>query len=143
MLRRWWSASAAVVLALALSGWAQEGQVPPQVPKTDKQDDKFRPEAPKEGEEEEELTPEQAMAMLKEVRGLMDRSEELLNDSARGKSLETEAEILKKIDTLLKDDPSAAQKQIVQKIEKLLGKTEGGQKESVDKITEIIRKAKS
>lgn len=136
-MRAWWSATLALVFGLSTMAWSQENTPPPQKP-----EDKFRPEAPAE-EEEEELTPEKAMALLKEVSGLMAKSEELLETSSRGKALATEAEILEKIDKLLKDDPAAAQKQVVQKIEKLLGKTEGNQKESVEKINEIIRKAKS
>ena len=69
--------------------------------------------------DEEELTPEKAVALLKEVQGLMTRSEDLLNDSARGKSVETEDAILKRINELLKDDPAASQKKTLEKIAKL------------------------
>ena len=93
--------------------------------------------------DEEELTPEKALQMLKEVQGLMVRSEDLLNDSSRGKSVETEDAILKRINDLLKDDPAASQKKTLEKIAKLMEKSEGSQKDAVDKMAEIIRKAKS
>ena len=93
--------------------------------------------------DEEELTPEKALQMLKEVQGLMVRSEDLLNDSSRGKSVETEDAILKRINDLLKDDPAASQKKTLEKIAKLMEKSEGSQKNAVEKMAEIIRKAKS
>ncbi|HZE96823.1 MAG TPA: hypothetical protein VE981_07340 [Planctomycetota bacterium] len=100
----------------------------------------YAQQAPK--ADEKDLTPEEALAMLKEVQGLMVKSEDLLNDSSRGKAAETEAEILKRVNELLKDDPEASQKKILEKIAKLMEKTEGKQKESVDKIEEVIRRAK-
>jgi len=111
-----------------------------------KPDDKFRPEAPrKEEQEEEDLTPEKALQMLKEVNELQDLAAELLNATARGKALETESELLKKLKGLLDDkaDPQEAQKKILEKIERLMGKSEGSQKSAADKMGEIIRKAKS
>jgi hypothetical protein len=97
--------------------------------------------APK--DDHEDLTPEKALELLKEVQGLMTRSEDLLNDSARGKSIETEEAILKRIDDLLKDDPAAAQKKSLEKIEKLMSKSEGSQKDAIERMAEVIRKAKS
>jgi len=131
----------AVPLALwAGAAFAQDKQDPP------KPDDKFRPEAPKK-EEEEDLTPEKALQMLKEVNELQDLAAELLNASARGKALETEQALLSKLKGLLKEeeksDPQAAQKKILEKIERLMGKSEGSQKDAADKMGEIIRKAKS
>ena len=93
--------------------------------------------------EEEELTPEKAVQMLKEVQGLMVRSEDLLNDSSRGKSVETEEAILKRINDLLKDDPAASQKKTLEKLAKLMEKSEGSQKDAVERMAEIIRKAKT
>jgi len=93
--------------------------------------------------EEEELTPEKAVALLKEVQGLMTRSEDLLNDSSRGKSIETEDAILKRINDLMKDDPAASQKKTLEKIAKLMEKSEGSQKDAVERMAEIIRKAKT
>jgi len=93
--------------------------------------------------DEEDLTPEKAVQMLKDIQGLMTKSEDLLNDSSRGKSVETEDAILKRIHELLKDDPSASQKKTLEKIAKLMEKSEGSQKDAVDKMAEIIRKAKS
>ena len=93
--------------------------------------------------DEEELSPEKAVQLLKEVQGLMTRSEDLLNDSARGKSVETEDAILKRINELLKDDPAATQKKTLEKIARLMEKSEGSQKDAVERMAELIRKAKS
>ena len=97
--------------------------------------------APK--DDHEDLTPEKALQMLKEVQNLMTLSEDLLNDSARGKAMETEEAIRKRINDLLKEDPAAAQKSALAKIEKLMSKSEGSQKDAVERMAEIIRKAKS
>jgi hypothetical protein len=122
---------------------SQDKQDPPEKPKPD---DKFRPEAPKK-DEEEELTPEKAMQMLREVRELQELAAELLNASAQGKALSTEQALIDKLKNLLKDEeksnPEAAQKKILEKIERLMGKSEGNQKDAVDKMGEIIRKVKS
>jgi hypothetical protein len=115
-----WTCLAALVLA---AGLAQEKPAP-------KADD-------------DELSPEKAIQLLKEVQGLMTRSEDLLNDSSRGKSLETEDAILKRINELLKDDPAATQKKTLEKIAKLMEKSEGSQKDAVERMAEILRKAKS
>jgi hypothetical protein len=93
--------------------------------------------------DEEELTPEKAMELLKEVQSLMLKSEDLLNDSSRGKAVETEEGILKRVNDLLKDDPSAPQKNALEKIAKLMEKSEGTQKDAVERMAEIIRKAKT
>ena len=130
------------------AGWAQDDKKPQDPPKPDapKPDDKFRPEAPKK-DEEDDLTPEKAMQMLKEVRGLQELAAELLNASAQGKALATEQALIDKLKNLLSDEekanPEAAQKKILEKIERLMGKSEGNQKDAVDKMGEIIRKAKS
>jgi hypothetical protein len=138
-MRRSW-----ILWALPFALWAGTaiGQDKPDKPKPD---DKFRPEAPKK-DEEEDLTPEKAMQMLKEVKELQEFAAELLNASAQGKALETEQALLAKLKDLLKEDktnPEDAQKKILEKIERLMGKSEGSQKDAVDKMGEIIRKAKS
>jgi len=115
--------TAAATLFLALSIFAQDKPAPK--------------------EDHEDLTPEKALEMLKEIQGLMVKSEDLLNDSARGKSVETEDAILKRINDLLKDDPSASQKKVLEKIAKLMEKSEGSQKDAIERMAEIIRKAKS
>src|SRR5438552_1495653 len=114
---------AATFLLLAGVAWAQEKPAP-------------KPD-------HEDLTPEKAVELLKEVQGLMTLSEDLLNDSSRGKAFETEDAILKRINDLLKDDPSAAQKKALEKIAKLMEKSEGSQKDAIERMAEIIRKAKS
>jgi hypothetical protein len=100
-------------------------------------------EKPAPKDDHEDLTPEKALEMLKEVQGLMTKSEDLLNDSSRGKALETEEVLLKRINDLLKDDPAASQKKALEKIAKLMEKSEGSQKNAVERMAEIIRKAKS
>lgn len=125
MKRAWtWVAGLALVAGTA---WAQEN--------------------PKPKEEDEDLTPEKALALLKEAHGLMERTEELLNESARGKALATEAELVARLKKLLeeevKEDPATVQKQILQKIQRMMEKSEGKQKTTIEKINEIIRKAKS
>lgn len=97
------------------------------------QDDPPEPETP--------ITPEQAVEMLKEVHGLMEKAEESLNDSSRGEALATEEEVMKKIDALLKEEgPEAAQKSILEKIEKLLKRSEKKQGKSIDLINELLRR---
>jgi ElaB/YqjD/DUF883 family membrane-anchored ribosome-binding protein len=126
-----------VIAWAALAAFAQE---------PDRKDDKYRPEAPQGGKEDEELTPEKALRMLKDVKELMDVSEELLNSSSMGKAVETEQKILERVRELLKDekvDPKDAQQKALEKIEKLMRKSEGSQQGAVDKMGEIIRKAKS
>jgi len=103
----------------------------------------FSQEKPAPKDDHEDLTPEKAIEMLKEVQGLMTRSEDLLNDSSRGKAVETEDVILKRINELLKDDPAASQKKVLEKIAKLMEKSEGSQKDAIERMAEIIRKAKS
>jgi hypothetical protein len=136
-----------VGLLLLVGGalFAQDKPQDPPKPEAPKPDEKFRPEAPK-AEEEADLTPEKAMQMLKEVRELQELAAELLNASAQGKALETEQALLSKLKGLLKDEekanPQAAQKKILEKIERLMGKSEGSQKDAVDKMGEIIRRVK-
>ena len=132
------------LVPFALWGGMAFAQDKPQDPP--KPDDKFRPETPKK-DDEEDLTPEKAMQMLKEVRELQELAAELLLASAQGKALETEQALLSKLKGLLKEEekanPEAAQKKIMEKIERLMGKSEGNQKDAADKMGEIIRKAKS
>jgi hypothetical protein len=131
---RWTAGVAAFLFGLGLA-WAQEDP---------KDDDKYKPDS---GKEDDELTPEEAMRLLKEAHGLMLKSAELLNDSSRGKALETDAEIMKRLEELLKEeekkDPSILQKKILEKIQKMLGKTEKKQTETIEKLNEIIKRAKS
>lgn len=93
-----------------------------------------------EEDEDDELTPAQAMEMLNEAKDLMGKAEELLNDSSRGKALETEKELIEKLNKL---DPTLAQKAILEKIGKLVEKAEKREKDVVDKLDEIIKKAKT
>jgi hypothetical protein len=115
---------AAAFLSLASAAWAQD------------------PPAPKK-EEHEDLTPGKAIELLKEVQTLMTLSEDLLNDSSRGKAVETEEAIRRRITELLKEDPAAAQRSALEKIERLMSKSEGSQKDAVERMAELIRKAKS
>jgi ElaB/YqjD/DUF883 family membrane-anchored ribosome-binding protein len=98
--------------------------------------------------EDAEMTIEEAMKLLKECGKLMDSAEELLNDASRGKALETEKELMEKIDKLLKEgdpkeNPAEAQKKVLEKIQKLMQKSEKSQGESADKLGEVIRRVKA
>lgn len=134
----WKKAFLGMVALTLVASWAWAQEKPP-APKQDKHGHDEPPE------DEDELTPEKALAMLKEVNGLMTKSEELLHDSSKGKALATEAEIAKKLKELLKEEPNPEnlQKQIVEKIAKLMQKSEGSQKDAIERMAEIIRKAKS
>ena len=137
------------LLAFGLLGpaaLAQDGQDKPAPDKKqDRPDDRFRPEAPP--EEEEDLTPEKAMEILKDVTGLMEKAEELLYDSSRGKAIEREKQILEKIDKLLKEEgkenPAEAQKKILKKIQKLMEKSEKSQQDSIEKLGDVIRRVRA
>ena len=94
-------------------------------------------------DKDEELTPEKAIQLLKETRALMEEAESLLNDASRGKALLSEKGAVERLGEVLKTDPAAAQKNVLEKIEKLLGKSQGGQKSAIEKIDEVIRKAKT
>ena len=114
------------------------------------QDKPNKPPTPK---EEAELSIEDAMKMLKEVGQLMDVAEELLNSASHGKALDTEKELMEKIEKLLKEDSkdpaeaqknsAEAQKKILEKIQKLMGKSEKSQGQSADKMGEVIRRVKA
>lgn len=87
------------------------------------------------------VTAEEAVEMLKEIHGLMEKAEESLNDSSRGEALATEEEVMKKIDALLKEEGAeAAQKSVLEKIEKLLKRAEKKQGKSIDRINELLRR---
>ncbi len=138
MSKRWLLWTLSLSLLAVVPAWAQDPK-PPAPP-----DDKFRPETP---DDDEDLTPEKALAMLKEVKGLMGKSEELLHDSARGKALATEAELVERLKELLREeqkaDPGLLQKQVLEKIQKLMQKSERSQGDAIEKMAEVIRKAKS
>jgi hypothetical protein len=121
-MRRWVALPAAFLFALSGAAWAQDEE---------------------EGEDEDQLTPEQAMEMLKDIHGLMAKAEDLLNDGSRGKALETEQELLKKLEREFKDEPAALQRQILEKVKKLTQRSEKKQKDAIDKMQELIKKARS
>ena len=125
---RHWAVTSAFIFSLGAVCWAQDE------PKSDPKNEQ---------DDEDQLTPEQAMEMLKDIQGMMSKAEELLNDSSRGKALATEEELIKKLEKEFKDDPSALQKQILEKVKKLNERTEKKQKDAVDKLAELIKKAKS
>jgi hypothetical protein len=134
-----WIAIAA--LALAGPAWAQEPPKPaPRGP---------APRAPQPGEEkqEPELTPEEALKILKECGKLMEEAEALLNDSSRGRALTQDKEALERLEKLLKTkppagDPAAQQKAILEMIERLMGKSQKSQGDTVDKLADVIRRVK-
>jgi len=99
--------------------------------------------APKPEAEEKDLSPEEALKILKECQGLMEEAEALLNDSARGKTLLTQEETARRIEELLKEDPSLAQKSTLEKIERLMKKSQGSQGSTVEKLADVIRRVKA
>jgi len=101
------------------------------------------PKDPAPQDDDDQMTPEQAMEMLQEVRGLMGKAEELLNDSSRGKALETEEELIEKLKREFNDEPAAMQKQILEKIQKLTERAAKREKSVIDKLAEVIKKVKS
>lgn len=129
MIGRWTMLTAAFLAAFALPTWGQDEPAPPP--------------APQEEDDEDQLTPEEAMEMLREAEALMKKAEELLNDSSRGKALETEEELIEKLKQEFKDDPALAEKQAVEKIRKLAERAGQKQKSASEKLAEIIKKAKS
>jgi hypothetical protein len=94
-------------------------------------------------EEEDELTPAKAMELLEDAHRMMGKAEELLNDSSRGKALETEKALLERLQRELKDEPDALQKRILEKVGKLVEKAEKKEKDAAEKLNEIIKKAKT
>jgi hypothetical protein len=128
-MKRWALLSVAFLFAVGSVCWAQ--------------DEEKKGQDPQEEDDEDQLTPEQAMEMLKDIQGMMSKAEELLNDSSRGKALETERELIEKLQKEFKDDPAAMQKQILEKVQKLTQRAEKKQKDAIDKLAEIIKKAKS
>ena len=108
-------ATGVAALFLAFSGTAGAVQ--------EEKEKDWKPEMPA---EEQEMTPEEAMKLLKEAQTLMGRSAELLQDSSRGKALETDRELLEKIEKLLgeKDDgektPTSMQGKVLKLVQKLL-----------------------
>ncbi len=97
--------------------------------------------------QDEELSPEKAMEMLGEAHGLMEKAEELLEYSSAGKAIETEKQILERIKKLLEEektkDPSELQKKVLEKIQKMMKRTQGTQKNTVEKLTQIIKKVRA
>ena len=96
--------------------------------------------------EEEELTFEKAMQLLKEARELMGKSEELLLNSSRGRALEGVKEALERLEKILREDPASAsgiQGNILEKIRRLLEGARKSQDGTVQKLREIIRKARA
>ena len=96
--------------------------------------------APDQEPEDDELTPAQAIELLKEAKELMGKAEELLNDSSRGKALETEKELLAKLERDFKDIPAG---EIMKKVGRVIEKAQKRQKDVIEKINEIIKKAKT
>lgn len=117
----------AALLSPALA-WAQEQPPLPPLPPQ---------------EEAQPLTPQEVQKMLQEIYDLMGDAEAQLNDAARGEALKSEADVVKRIEELLKETNAAAagQKAILQKIQKLMGGSKQKQQGSIDKINELIKRA--
>lgn len=100
-------------------------------------------------EKDEGLTPEEIIERLKEITKLMETSEEFLTYSSQGETLKTQKEIIEKIAKLLKQEgnpppqsSSDLQKDVMKMLDQLMKKTEKNQKGTLDKIDELIKKAK-
>jgi hypothetical protein len=129
-MKKWPIVAVAFLFAIAVPlAYAQEGEK----------------EAPPgaEPQEEDELTPAQAMELLEDAHHMMGKAEELLNDSSRGKAIETEKALMERLERELKDEPGAMQKRILEKVGKLVEKAEKKEKDAADKLGEIIKKAKT
>lgn len=129
-MKRWPVFAVAALFAIAVPyAFAQEGEKepPPGV----------------EPDEEDELTPAQAMELLEDAHRMMGKAEEHLNDSSRGKALETDKALLERLQRELKDEPGTLQKRILEKIGRLVEKAEKKEKDAADKLGEIIKKAKT
>jgi hypothetical protein len=138
-VRRWWLGGMAPLALWAGAALAQDRPVPPP-----KDAPTPRPQAPgRQGDEE--LTPERAMTLLREVRELQDRAAELLGASAEGKALETERALDPRRKGVFegRDTAEEAQTRILERIERLLGKSEGRQRDAAAKMAEILRRAKA
>ena len=149
-MTRTWTVGLAALLAVAVAAWTPAAGLCAQGAPEENQE----PPAPKEAppspgaeppaeDDEDQLTPEEAMELLRETEALMKKAEELLNDSSRGKALETEEEAIRKLKEEFKDDPALLEKQILEKIRKLTERATQKQKSAMDKLAELIRKAKS
>ena len=129
-MKRWPIVAVAFLFAIAAPyTYAQEGE-------------KEAPPGAEEGEEDE-LTPAQAMELLEDAHRMMGKAEELLNDSSRGKALETEKALMERLQRELKDEPDAMQQRILAKVGKLVEKAEKKEKDAAEKLNEIIKKAKT
>ena len=124
-MKRWLLLAPALLLVVSASAFAQD-------------DDRFRPGQP--GDDDDAFSPQEAMEMLKEAQDLMTTAEELLNDSSRGKALETEKDLLAKLDKILDSEKSDL---IMKKVEKMMDKTLEKQKGAIDKLAEIIKRARA
>lgn len=116
MLRTWTAIAVACALALALPASAQEepGEEPQEEP---------GPETPQAGEEP--LTPEEAMRLLEETRGLMDRAEMLLMESAAGRG----------------EDPQEAMEEIIRRLRLRMDGSQENQQQAIERLREILRRA--
>src|SRR4026208_1406145 len=85
----------------------------------------------------------QRLAPRAGARGRRGRAEEPLNDSSRGKAIETEKALIERLERELKDEPGALQKRILEKGRKRAEKAEKKEKDAAEKLGEIIKKAKT
>jgi hypothetical protein len=130
-MKRWPVVAVAFLFAIAVPyAYAQEGE-------------KEAPKGTEPQEDEDELTPAQAMELLEDAHRMMGKAEELLNDSSRGKALETEKALMERLQRELKDEPDAMQQRILAKVGKLVEKAEKKEKDAAEKLNEIIKKAKT
>jgi hypothetical protein len=87
------------------------------------------------------LAPQEAVEELKEIHKLMEGAERALEGASLGKAAAEQEEILKMLGDLAKD-PAELQGKALEMIDKLLKRGEKDQKETIERITELIKKAK-
>jgi len=135
-----WLASLSFAL-VPPSAYSQDKPDPQPGKKQGEPRDKFRPGPDPAGERE--LTPEETRLILEECRKLMAQSAQFLNDSSRGKALGTEKELIDKIDRLLQKDSADLQERVLEIIQQLMGRTEKSQGDAVEKLADVIRRARA
>ena len=132
-----WMSLAAAFSLLAGTVWAQ-AEKPERLP-----------EAPPDQEQEKDafLSPEEALELLKAIEAYMVKAEDALDASSQGKALLAGDRAIPLLQELLElpEPPDAAslQKNALETIEKLMKKSESKQQGAIDKLAELIKKARA
>lgn len=89
-------------------------------------------------DDEDQLTPAQVREALQDIHRMMELAERLLNDSSRGRALETEQALLDRYRDQFGDVPL----DVLEKVRKLAERAEKKQKDVIDRLAELIKKAR-